>query len=263
MKTPSSNMQTPPGPHAHTETTCDSAPAGILPPGMRFGLVVLGIFGLIGFVFGVQQFLVKFLYDQSAHTRTIWGLLYLLLSILGPALPLLLILKRKAFARLGRARRWAVVLAIPMLYWTAIVLCMVASTDTKTLIINRAGLKLLVRLDPANPNRPASVEMHGLMRELPWGRSRDADAGTNSFHFMGYQTYRRFPNDVTISARETSRVRDDGSVELTLETNATETFRLQVEGLAKIQITRNGQPVSNQTSFAPGKHQISVIGHPK
>jgi hypothetical protein len=230
----------------------------------KLALLTSGLAGVVGLGLAVQQFLVKFLHDQSAHTRTIWGLLFMALGMLGPALPLLLVIKRRAFARLQRGKQWAAAGAVPALYGAAFALCMVASTYTKTLIMDRPGLTLLVRYDPANPNRPISAEMHGLMRELPSGSGyRDSDGGARRFHFEGYQTYLRYPQEVTVSGDGTTRVRDDGLAEITLDLDAKETFRLRVEGLADVQIARDGEAVAPDAKFGPGKYKVVITGRPK
>jgi hypothetical protein len=230
---------------------------------MRLGFVVFGLAGLAGLIIGLQQFLLKFLYDQAAHTRTIWGLLFMLLGILGPALPLLLFLKRKAFARLAPGKRWAVILAIPVLYLSAIGLCILASTHTKTLIIHQMGLNIFVRVDPANPSRIASLELRGpSLKPYSFGYL-SPDDGTNRFHFKARQSYVRFPETVTIKADGTSRVRDDGNVEIMLDFDAAEPFRLHAHGLANIRMERDRETVPNPTKFKPGKYRITITGRPK
>jgi lipid-A-disaccharide synthase-like uncharacterized protein len=230
----------------------------------KLALLTFSLAGLVGLTLAVQQFLVKFLYDQSAHTRTIWGLLFMVLGVLGPVLPLLLVIKRRAFARLGRGKQWAAVVAIPALYGAAFALCFVASTYTQTLIMDRPSLTLLVRFDRAKANEPISVVMHGLMREMPSGRGyRDADGGARRYHFQGYEGYLRFPQEVTIRAEGTSRAREDGSVEIALDFDVKETFRLQVEGLAEAQITRDGEAVPDRAKFGPGKYKVVITGRPK
>jgi hypothetical protein len=70
--------------------------------------------GLLGLLFAGQQFGVKFLHDQSPHTRTVWGILYMLLGGLGPLLPLLLVRKRQRFVRLSAPGQWLVAVALPL-----------------------------------------------------------------------------------------------------------------------------------------------------
>lgn len=229
----------------------------------RLALVTSGLAGLVGLTLAMQLFLLKFLYDQSAHARTIWGLLFMLLGVLGPVLPLLLIRSRRVFARLERTKQWAAIVAIPALYGAALAVCVVASTSTRTLVMGRPGLTLLVRFDPAHPNRLTDITMHGLRRELPSGRNWDDDGATHRLHFQGYQTYLRYPREVTIRAEGTTRVRDDGRVEIALSLDAKETFRLQVESLAEVQITRDGGAVSDDAKFRPGKCEAVIIGRPE
>ena len=140
---------------------------------------------------------------------------------------------------------------------------MLASTYTKTLMVGRPGLSVLVRVDPVHRDQFTTVEMHGLRRELPSGRNWSEDGAKHGFDFVGYQTYLRFPRNVTMNASGTARKRDDGNVEISLNFDATEAFRLQLDGLADAKLTQGGQVVSNHFKFQPGRHQVIVTGRPK
>ncbi len=230
----------------------------------RSALLASGLAGLIGAGLAVAQFAIKFVHDQSAHTRTVWGLLFMALGLLGPALPLLLFLKREAFARLGTRRKWAVAIAIPALYGALFGLCMVASTYSKTVLMGRASLALLVRYDPADPRRPTRITMHGLRRELASGTIYpDGGDRPRRLSFKGYETYLRFPQEETIRCEGATRIPDDGSVEITLDFDAREAFRLRVEGLADVELTLGGVVVPDRTRFGRGKHQVVIKGNPK
>jgi hypothetical protein len=229
----------------------------------KLALLTSGFAGLVGLTIAVQQFVVKFLYDQSAHTRTFWGILFMILGFIGPAMPLLLVFSRRAFARLGKSRQWVALTATPAFYSAALALCLVASVHTKTLIMDRPGLTVVVRYDRAKPNEPMSAVSQGLMRELPSGSGyRAPDGRPRRFHFEAHQNYLRFPQEVTISLEGTDRLRDDGNVEITLNFEVKETFRLQLEGLADVQITVSGKPVSDQPKLEPGEYPIVIIGRP-
>ena len=129
--------------------------------------------------------------------------------------------------------------------------------------MGRPGFSVLVRVDPAHPNHFATVEMHGLTRELPSGQSRPDDGAKDRFDFVGYQTYLRFPRNVTIHAKGNARTREDGNIEVSLNFDATEAFRLQLDGLAGAEVTQAGQVLSNDFTFRPGRHQIIATEGPK
>jgi hypothetical protein len=229
----------------------------------RLALTAFALTGLTGFVLGAQQFFVKFLHDQAAHIRTIWGLLFLLLAVIGPTLPLLLISKREAFLRLRQSSQWTAALTIPVLYATALGVCMLASTYTKGVVIGRPGLRMHIRMDPGHPDQFAAVEMHGLRRELPSSQNWPDDRARHSFDFVGYQTYLRFPRDVTMKASGTAWQRADGNVEIAFNFDSTEAFHLQLEGLANVRLTQGGEVVSNPLKFRPGAHRIDAIARPQ
>lgn len=230
----------------------------------RFARTGFAFAAFAGVLLGAQQFLVKFLHDQAAHTRTVWGLLFMLLAVAGPVLPLWLLRKREAFAQLPKAKQWTTALTIPAFYLCALGLCMVASTYTKRLLIGRHGLSVLVRVNPDRPDRFTTLEMHGLGRELPSAQTRREDGPEHRFEFVGYQSYLRYPRDITMSAKGAARTHADGNVEISLNVDATESFRLQLAGLAAAEVvTQGGNVVADPFQFRPGKHELIVKGRPQ
>jgi hypothetical protein len=229
-----------------------------------FALLSFGLAGVGGLVMAIQQFVAKFLYDQSAHVRTVWGVLFLAIGFIGPVLPLILIFKRQALLRMTNAKRWALVVGVPLAYMSVLAVCMVASTWTKVLVMNRPGLSLVIRHEGSATEWPTSLELRGLKRELPssFGH-RGVDGDVQRFRFEGYQTYLRFPREVVISAEGSSRTAADGSAEISLDLKSRERFRLQVLGFAGNQITSNGLPVVDGARFEPGSYRVAIRGRGK
>lgn len=230
-------------------------------PRWLFALVTTSLVTVAGLVAAVQQFVVKFLGDQSAHTRTLWGLLYMLLGVVGVCLPVLLLRYKKRFLSLGPSRQWVVSLGIPTVYVLAFAFCMDASTRSTTLIVPRRTPTAVVHFEPTKMRVIVVFRDGWTGQELEYGSNRaDLRRGDQRFSAALYQGFmRRIPRRETVSISGRVKQLGNGTIQMTLDVDAREPVRLAVENLENVQVRRDGERIGESTSQS-GTFQLTITG---
>ena len=216
---------------------------------------------LTGLVIAIQQFVVKFLWDQSAHPRTVGGVLYLLLGVIGIGLPILLLRNKQRFLALRPSRQWLLAIGANVAYILVLALCMEASVRSATLILPRPFTPTaVVRYNPVG----SGIEFRGGWKPNLESGSNDANlqAGAEQFSSHLYQGFMRHPRRETVRIIGRAKLVDDGTVEITLDVDAKEAVRFSIENLGDVTISRDGHPIGPSDSQA-GKFQVTITGRPK
>jgi hypothetical protein len=206
-----------------------------------FALVTTSLVTVAGLVIAVQQFVLKCLWDQSAHTRTIGGVLYMLLGVVGICLPLLLFRHKRRLLSARPSRQWLLV-GIPLAYMMAFALCLEASLRSTTLVLPRPFTPTaVVRYDASG----SGVRIRGGWNPNLQSSSTDAKlhGGVDEFSAHLYQGFHRHPRHETITIVGRAKLLDGGAVQISLDVDAEEAIRFAVEDLADVKITRDGQPI--------------------
>jgi hypothetical protein len=229
----------------------------------RIGFLLALLVAAVCFVLAVQQLLVKYFYDQSAHPRTIGGVLYLAVGLLGPVVPVLVWRNRRTFSILSSTRQWIVAVGIPLAIGLIFGLGIFASRRSTTLVLPRPFTPtLVVRYDPAEPKKPTVLRFDGgLRRDGPYqGRS---DLGfEGGFHRASVelrQSFLLYPDEITVTATSQTELSPNAVVQIVLDINATEKIRIAVEGLKDGQIRRDNIPLSAVDAFY-GQSRVIVTG---
>ncbi len=224
-------------------------------------LATTSLVAVAGLVFAGPQFVVKFLWDQSAHSRTIGGVGCLLLGVVGIGAPIALLGKKQRFLALRPSRQWLLAIGVPVAYVLVFALCMEASLRSTTLILPRPFTPTaVVRFNPGG----SGVKFRGGWNPILESGSTDAklQEGVEQFSSHLYQGFIRHPRRETITIVGRTRLLDDGAVQITLEVDAKEPVRFLVQNLDNVKITRDGQRISETDSIS-GKHQVTIMGRGK
>ncbi len=232
--------------------------------GWWFALVPTSVVTVAGLIVALQQFVVKFLWDQSAHTRTPAGVLYMLLGLVGICLLVLLFRFQARLLSLPPSRRWLLAIGIPLAYALAFGLFMEASTRSTNLILPRRTPTAVVLYEPAD------------MRVGVWFRDRwtesDMESSYNHAHLKRgderfsaslYQGFmRRIPRRemATISGRV--KQFDDDTIQISLDVDAMEPVLFSVENIEHVKVVRDGQSIGESESQS-GEFQLTITGHVK
>lgn len=215
----------------------------------------------VGLVVAIQQFVLKFLWDQSAHTRTVGGVLYLLLGVVGIGLPILLYRKRRQFLALSPTRQWLLALLVPVAYVLAFALCMECPMRSTFLVVPRPFTSTAVVQISSDKS---GVEFRGGWRpDLESGRNdaRNQD-GVEQFSSHLYQSFLRHPRRETVTIVGRTERLNDGTVQVTLDVDATEPVRFSAENLESVQITRDHQPIA-ESNARSGNYEVIITGRLK
>jgi len=223
-----------------------------------------------GFVVALQQFTVKYLYDESPHTRTLGGLLYMLLGLAGLYLPFRLLRRRKQFADLSPARQWFAVLGVPLLYLLAFAACVEASLRSTTMILPKPFTQIVVvTYDGSGPQdfrKRTGMQFRNALREnhLTGGHGHkfSDDGAVERFRADYDKGFLRSADRLPIATfdGETRRL-EDGRVQISIDVDAKEPLRFSVRGLERVEMTRDGKPI-DQSDENPGKYTIVIVGRP-
>lgn len=223
-----------------------------------------------GFVVALQQFIAKFLWDESLHTRTIGGALYMSLGLAGLYLPLRLLGKRSHFAQLSSARQWLNTLGVPVLYVLAFVACVEASMRSTNVILPRPFTPIVVVTYNASLPRihkhRTGIEFRNAIREdhLTGGfghRSR-RDDDVERFQADYDEGFLRHDERLRMATFDgETRLLEDGRIQVSIEVDAKERLQFDVRGLDNVVITRDGKTI-DRSDARSGKYEIVIVGHP-
>jgi len=235
----------------------------------RFAMAITSLVTFAGLIVAVHQFALKYVWDEHAHTRTLGGLLFMSLGLLGLYLPFRLIRQRNQFADFSTARQWYSVLGVPLLYLLAYAACIGAALRSDTLILPRPfAPTAVVTYDGSQRfGRQTNIKFSNAIREqLPgsggFGHSADTDDTVEWFNASFTQIFMGRQNKGMGTLDGETRVREDGRVEIAIHVNAKERLQFSVLGLDDVAITRDGESIS-EFDAKPGKYRIVIVGRPK
>ncbi len=228
----------------------------------RVALAATSFVAIAGFALALHQFVLKFLYDQSSYTRTIGGILFILLGVVGIGVPVVLCRGRQRFLSLRAPRQWILAISIPLAHALVLAVCLGAAQRSRTLILPRPFTPTaIVRYRPGDTR----VEFRGGWKRHvgPYGYN-DADAlPDGSERFSSYLAV-SFMQDA-MGGRETVAILgrancgSDGSVRIVLDVDAREAIRFAVENLDDVRIERDGRAFAESRSQS-GIFQVTLTG---
>jgi hypothetical protein len=215
-----------------------------------------------GFILAAQQFVLKFLWDQSAHTRTIAGVLYMTLGVIGLALPFLLYRFRSRIAALSRAGQWLAALGVPLAYVVVFGACMVLSQRSTTLVLPRPFAPTAVlRYTPGS----SRVEFHGGWNpEVNSAGYSDAHVINGVEHFSSYlyQGFLNYSRQETVKIAGRAEPTGNGRVQVTLTVDAKEPIKFAAQNLDDATILRDGKAIAESRAQS-GTFDIVITGRPR
>jgi hypothetical protein len=239
------------------------AASGALPTGQfrwAIVLVLTSLASLCGLVVAAQQFVLKYLWDQSAHPRTIGGIGYMLMGIAGVCLPVLLLIKKRRFLALPPSRQSWLAFGVPILYVLVFAFCIEMSQRSTILVLPRPFTPTaVVRYD----HRGTGVEFIGGWKESLDSSSSDARPanGVTRFSARLHQSFLRYPRRDTVTIVGRVERLDDGDVRILLDVDNQEPIRVDFENLAGHMVADDG-PSYSQSVLQVGKHRFTIIGRP-
>jgi hypothetical protein len=231
----------------------------------RIAVATTLLVAAVSLVLACNQFFVNYLYDQNAHTRTLGGILVMLLGVVGVCLPILLFRNKGRFHSLRRSRQWLLTLGMPVFSTLLFVLCIEAALRSTNLILPRPALPTAVlRYQPGD----SRVEFRGR-----WGGggggSNDAEIEAGVEHFSSHidqgfidgflpgAPHHPDRRIVTIVGR--AQRPNPGMVQIVLDVDAQEPFQFAVENLDDVKMTREGQSILDPV-LQSGKYQVAITG---
>ncbi len=232
-------------------------------------IIFTSLVTLAGFIVALQQFTGKFLWDESLHTRTIGGVLYMLLGLVGLYLPYRLIRRREQFPNLSPPRQWFNILGVPLLYLLAFAACFEASLRSKTMILPRPFTPTIVVIYDTSlaPQSRTRIEFRNALRQdhltsIFDRRSNDDDV-VERFHAGYDEGFLRHHDRLQMATLDgETRQLEDGLVKISIHVDAKERLQFSVLGLDNVVITRDGDSI-NESDAKSGKYQVVIIGQPK
>lgn len=221
---------------------------------------------LAGLVAAGQQFFLKFLWDESAHTRTFPGVLYMLLGVVGLYLPIRLLRERQHFAEQSPSRQWFAVIGVPLIYIATFAAFVEASRRSTTLILPRPfAPTAVVTYDSSRPDKRTDVEFRNALREHHpsggFGHSPDTAGGIERFNASFYQGFLLHDRKEMGTLKGQTRLVEDGSIEIAIDVDAKERLQFNVRGLDDVVIKRDGEVIS-ESDAKSGKYEIVIVGQP-
>lgn len=235
----------------------------------RFAMTTTSLVAFTGFVVAVHQFALKYVWDQHAHTRTLGGLLFMSLGLLGLYLPFRLIRRQNQFAAFSTVRQWFGVLGVPLLYVLTYAACIGAALKSDTLILPRPfAPTAVVTYDGSQRfGRQTNIRFSNAIREHHpgsggFGHDADTDDTVERFNASFTQVFLGRENQEMGRLDGETRVREDGRVEIAISVDARERLQFAVRGLHNVAITRNGESIS-EFDAKSGKYKIVIVGRPK
>ena len=227
-------------------------------------LAITSLVAIAGFAFAVHQFILKYLYDQSSYTRTLGGILMILLGFAGICLPIVLFRNRQRFLSLRPSRQWLLAVGIPLVHVLMLAALLEASQRSRTIILPRPFTPTaIVQYRPGDTR----VEFRGGWRLHVGGAYNDAEVLPDGSEEFSSYLDERFIRDafgglelVAIVGRAT--LDNDGFVQILLEVAAKEAIRFAVENLDDVTIMRDGRPLV-ESQAQSGTFQVTITGRPK
>ncbi len=224
-----------------------------------------------GFIVAIQQFMAKFLWDESLHTRTLGGILYILLGLIGLYLPFRLLKRRKPFTELSPVRQWLNILGVPLLYLLAFAACMELSLRSRTVILPRPFTPtVVVTYDaslPPESQRRTNIGFRNALRQdhlaSSFAHRFDDDDGVESFYADYDEGFLRYPDRLKMATLDgETRQLEDGGVEISIDVSANERLQFSVLGLDNFVMTRDGESIAASDAKS-GKYKIVITGQPR
>jgi len=225
------------------------------------------VVALAGVALTMNQFFINYLHDQNPHTRTLGGILMMLLGIASIGLPIVLFRTKKNFLSLGPWRGLLLAVAVPAFYVMVLVLCVEASLRSTCLILPRPELPLAVLR--YRPNQ-TTIKFQG--RWGGGGGSENTEVKQGVEHFASHidQGFMKgflpgapdHPDSRIITIAGEAKALKGDMVQIALDVDAMESFRFDVENLDDIEVTRDDQVVPN-SMLPSGKYQVTVSGRLK
>lgn len=199
--------------------------------------------------------------------RTLPSILLVPVTIIGALVPVVLIVKRRRFVGLSPSQQWRALAALALLQPVAYVsgtLALAEAARNSRPVISFIPT-LTIRYQPDHPSPDQHVWVH--CDTLIFLQGGGSWQGTE-FVFKGNYHERGWRGSVEdqgpdLNLTATMSPWQDGRKQIALDLDAKKTFLLQVKGLTDVQITRDGEAVSDQTTFGPGKYQVVITGSPK
>lgn len=218
-------------------------------------------------------------FNGKFAARTVWGVLVVATGFITPLVPVILGMNRQRFFALRRGRQWLLTTMIPSTFVVAIVLFMVWAQNSSRAIIGFTPT-LFLRFDGLDQNGTPQLKLrvHGAItwgvgshgQDVRVGEPLTRDQRTNRFTFQAHargmdsrdagQWLRSIGLIVELSG--TVPPPKDGRVQITLDLQAKTKLKFQVEGLADVRISRDGEDVPHPVEFEPGKYIVVVEGDP-
>lgn len=230
----------------------------------RAAVAITTVVAIAGVGLTMNQFFINYLHDQNSHTRTLGGILMMLLGIASVGLPILLICRKQSFVSLGSWRGWLLAIAIPVLYVTVVGLCLEAALRSTTLILPRPELPLAVLR-----YRPNQTQIKFQGRWGGGGGSDNTEVKQGVEHFASHidQGFMKgflpgapdHPDRRIITIASQATALQENVIQVTLDVDALEPFRFHVENLDDIQVSRDDQAIPN-SMLPTGRYQVTVIG---
>jgi hypothetical protein len=220
---------------------------------------------MAAFIFALHQFILKYLWDQSAYTRTPGGILLILFGFAGIALPLVLYRKRDRFLAMRLSRQWLCAIGIPLAYVLVLGACLEAALRSRTTILRRPFTSdAVVQYSPGDSRVAFRGGWKPSVGPCGYNNAKVHPDGTEHFSSHLSESFMRDAlggkETVTIIGR--ARREDDGTVNIVLSVDAKESINIVVENLDDVKILQNGRPLIDSQSRS-GTFELTITGRPK
>ncbi len=205
-------------------------------------------------------------FPVSYASRTIPGLVKVPFAISGVVVPLLLIIKRVRFVRLQPKQQWialgVVVFVMPVGYFLA--LDKLDHMSRYSTAVIPYSQRIILRYQPSLTRPPLQFYIPGRIGG-GWGGSTSQDGMYTPKTFEAYWTpgHRRPTGAPDVEMRFAGWQTSDDRHQVTVELQTRRNVRLRFEHLVDIQITRNGEAVSEPIDLEPGNYKFVISGRPE
>ena len=235
-------------------------------------LAVAGVIVAIGMLYEIV--------DGKFAARTVWGVLVVATGFITPLVPVILGMNRQRFLTLRLGQQWLLTTMIPSAFVLAIVLFMICAQNSSRVIIGFTPT-LFLRFDGLDQNGVPQLNfrLHGVVaysggmyveQDVPVGEPLTRDQRTGRFRLHadtgpvgsrhGGQWLGKIGTVVELSGSVPPP--KDGGVQITFDLHAKTKIQFQVNRLANVRISRDGEDVLPPVEFNPGQYTVVVEGHP-